>query len=58
MVEFVGLPWDPVCLDFHRTERTISSFSKWQARQPITRSSVGRWRNYERFLGPLLSLPH
>jgi tetratricopeptide (TPR) repeat protein len=58
MVEFVGLPWDPVCLDFHRTERTVSTFSKWQARQPISRSSVGRWRNYERFLGPLLSLPH
>jgi len=58
MVEFVGLPWDPVCLDFHRTERTVSTFSKWQARQRISRSSVGRWRNYERFLGPLLCLPH
>jgi tetratricopeptide (TPR) repeat protein len=49
----VGLPWDPRCLDFHRTERTVLTASSWQVRQPIGRGSVGRWRRYERFLGPL-----
>ena len=56
MVEFIGLPWDPACLDFHRTTRTVSTFTKWQARQKITRSSVERWRHYEKFVGPLLRL--
>jgi hypothetical protein len=56
MVEFVGLPWDPNCLDFHKTGRTVITASKWQVRQAITRAHVGRWRNYERFLGPLRRL--
>ena len=56
MVEFIGLPWDPNCMEFHRTRRTVNTHSKWQARQKVSTSSVGRWRNYERFLGPLLPL--
>ena len=56
IVQFVGLPWDPRCLDFHQTERTVVTASNWQVRQKITRSSAGRWRNYQAFLGPLHSL--
>jgi tetratricopeptide (TPR) repeat protein len=57
MLEFIGLPWDPRCLDFHQTHRTVITASAWQVRQRISRSSVGRWRNYEQFVGPLLRLP-
>ena len=56
MLDFIGLDWDARCLDFQYTPRTVMSSSKWQVRQPLHHSSVGRWRNYERFLGPLLSL--
>jgi tetratricopeptide (TPR) repeat protein len=56
MVEFIGLPWDPRCLEFHLTERVVLTASKWQVRQKITKSSAGRWRNYEQFLGPLRGL--
>jgi tetratricopeptide (TPR) repeat protein len=56
IVQFVGLPWDPRCLRFHETERTVSTASNWQVRQRITTSAAGRWRNYEKYLGPLLSL--
>ena len=56
MLEFVGLSWDPRCLDFHRTDRTVITPSKWQVRQKISKSSAGRWRNYESFVGPLLRL--
>jgi Tfp pilus assembly protein PilF len=56
MLEFIGLPWDPHCLDFHKTNRTVITASKWQVRQAITTSSVERWRNYEKFLGPLRRL--
>ena len=53
LIDFCGLDWDDRCLDFHRTERSVHTASGWQVRQPIYRSSVQRWRNYERHLGPL-----
>ena len=56
MVDFVGLPWDPACIDFHQTNRRVSTFSKWQVRQKINKTSVERWRNYAPFVGPLMRL--
>jgi tetratricopeptide (TPR) repeat protein len=56
MLDFIGLPWDPRCLDFHATQRTVITASRWQVRQKITDASVLRWRNYEKFLGPLRRL--
>lgn len=56
MLEFIGLPWDDRCIDFRRTERSIVTRSRWQVRQAINRSSVGRWRNYREFIAPLLTL--
>jgi tetratricopeptide (TPR) repeat protein len=55
IINFLGLPWDPKCLEFHRTERTVQTASDWQVRQPLYTSSVGRWRNHERHLQPLLA---
>jgi tetratricopeptide (TPR) repeat protein len=56
ILEFIGLGWDARCLEFHRTERTITTASYWQVRQKIYRTSVNRWRNYREFIKPLLSL--
>ena len=56
MLDFVGLPWDPKCLDFHATDRVVITASKWQVRQKINTGSAGRWRNYEKFVGPLQGL--
>jgi hypothetical protein len=56
MLEFIGLPWDRRCLDFHETPRAIITASQWQVRQKINPASVLRWRNYRKFLGPLLHL--
>ena len=53
MVDFIGLPWDPKCLEFHQTERVVITASKWQVRQKIHSASAGRWKNYEKFVGPL-----
>jgi Sulfotransferase family len=55
ILAYCGLEWDARCLDFHRTERLVRTASLAQVRQPIYKSSVGRWRVYERFLGPLLA---
>ena len=56
MLAFIGLPWDPRCLEFHSTERTVITASRWQVRQRIHVQSVGRWQNYERHVGPLRHL--
>jgi tetratricopeptide (TPR) repeat protein len=53
LIEFVGLEWDDACLAFHDTERSVSTPSRWQVRQPIYKSSIKAWRAYERHLGPL-----
>lgn len=46
IVDFLGVPWDARCLDFHRNERAVQTPSRWQVRQPIYTRSVARWRNY------------
>ena len=56
MVEFLGLPWDPRCLDFHNTERVVITASRWQVRQRLNTASIGRWRNYATHLAPLAHL--
>ncbi len=56
MVGFIGLPWDARCMEFAANARAVSTFSKWQVRQGISKSSVERWRNYEKFLAPLFGL--
>ncbi|HUE09824.1 MAG TPA: tetratricopeptide repeat protein [Steroidobacteraceae bacterium] len=56
MLQYIGLSWDPKCVDFHLTDRTVMTASKWQVRQKMSKSSIERWRNYEKFLSPLLGL--
>jgi tetratricopeptide (TPR) repeat protein len=56
MLEFVGLSWDARCLDFGSTPRAVVTASRWQVRQGILKSSVGRWRGYAAHLGPLADL--
>ena len=56
MLDFIGLPWDPRCLQFHQTDRVVITTSRWQVRQKISNESVSRWHNYERFVGPLRRL--
>jgi hypothetical protein len=55
ILDYCGLEWDSRVLDFHRTERQVKTASATQVRKPIYGSSVARWRNYERHLGPLLA---
>ena len=55
LLDYCGLPWDGACLRFHETARPVSSASDMQVRRPIYRSSVDRWRRYEKHLGPLLA---
>jgi hypothetical protein len=54
LLDFCGLDWDPACLDFASNPRPVGTLSRWQVRQPIYASSVGRWRHYEAQLEPLI----
>jgi tetratricopeptide (TPR) repeat protein len=54
LLDYVDLPWDPVCLDFQSGERPVFTFSSQQVRQPIFKSSIGRWQKYEPHIQPLL----
>ena len=54
MLEFLELPWDPACLEFYRVERPVRTASVNQVRQPIYRTSSGRWRQHADELRPLL----
>ncbi len=54
MVAHCGLQWDPACLEFHKTSRPVQTASMVQVRQPIYRTSVGRWRPDEALLRPLV----
>lgn len=56
MLDFVDLPWDPRCLEFHQRTGSVGTTSKWQVRQKINRTSVERWRHYADHVAPLLSL--
>ena len=53
LLEFCGLAFEPACLTFHRTERSVRTASSEQVRQPIYREGLSQWRHYEPWLGPL-----
>lgn len=54
LVEAAGLPWDDRCLRFHEADRAVLTPSRWQVRSPIYQGSAGRWKRYQKHLGPLL----
>ena len=56
ILSFLGLPWEESCLKFNERESTVKTFSRLQVRNPINTGSVGRWRNYEKHLGPILGI--
>ena len=53
LLDFCELPFEPACLDFHKTERSIRTPSSEQVRQPIFREGLEAWRPFEPWLGPL-----
>ncbi len=58
IVAFCGLEWDERCLRFHETKRAVRTLSEFQVRQPLFKTSIGRWRPYEKQLQPLLDTLH
>jgi hypothetical protein len=55
LLEFCGLDFEPACLEFYRTDRSVRTASSEQVRQPIYKESLDQWRHFEPWLGPLKS---
>jgi tetratricopeptide (TPR) repeat protein len=53
LLEFCGLGFEPACLEFHKTDRSIRTASSEQVRQPISRAGLDQWRHFEPWLDPL-----
>jgi tetratricopeptide (TPR) repeat protein len=53
ILEHCELPFEPVCLEFHRTQRSVRTASSEQVRQPVFREGLDQWRHFEPWLAPL-----
>ena len=55
LLDYCGLAFEPQCIDFHKTERSVRTASSEQVRQPIYREGLDQWKNFEPWLDPLKS---
>jgi tetratricopeptide (TPR) repeat protein len=53
LLDFLGLPFDPACVEFHRTARSVRTASASQVRRPLFRDGLDEWRRFEPWLAPL-----
>jgi tetratricopeptide (TPR) repeat protein len=54
ILKFCNLGFEPGCLEFHATKHPVATASIMQVRNPIYKSGIDHWKNYEQFLGPLI----
>lgn len=54
LIDFLGLDWEPACLNFHETKRTVRTASWAQVRQPLYKHAIERWRSYTAYMPELL----
>ncbi len=57
MLDFCGLEFEPQCVAFHETRRSVRTASSEQVRQAIYREGLDQWRHFEPWLGPLKRCP-
>jgi hypothetical protein len=53
ILDYCGLSFEQSCIDYHQTDRSVRTPSSEQVRQPIYKSGVEQWRNFEAYLDPL-----
>jgi tetratricopeptide (TPR) repeat protein len=53
ILDFCGLEFEPKCVEFHKTVRSVRTASSEQVRRPLYREGLDQWRNFEPWLGPL-----
>ncbi len=53
ILDYCGLDFEPACLEFYKTERSVRTASSEQVRQPIFKEGLDQWRRFEPWLEPL-----
>jgi tetratricopeptide (TPR) repeat protein len=53
ILDYCGLAFEPACVEFHKTQRSVRTASSEQVRLPIFRESLDQWKHFEPWLGPL-----
>jgi tetratricopeptide (TPR) repeat protein len=53
LIDYLELPWEDACLEFHKQDAAVTTASAVQVRQPAHTRSIGRWRRYEKQLEPM-----
>jgi hypothetical protein len=53
LLDYLELPYEQACLQFHKTDRVVTTASSEQVRSPIYTSALEQWRCYEPWLGAL-----
>lgn len=56
ILDYCELPWEKACLDFFKSDRDVNTASSDQVRQPIYKSAIGYWKNYESHLAELIEI--
>ena len=54
MLEFLGLEYEPDCINFHLSTSAVATPSSEQVRRPINRDSIGAAEPYRQWLGPMI----
>ena len=53
LIDYCNLPFQKECLEFYKSSRPVKTPSAEQVRQPIYKSGLNYWKNYEKHLVPL-----
>ena len=53
ILDFCGLDFEPQCIEFYKTVRSVRTASSEQVRQPIYREGLDHWKHFEPWLEPL-----
>jgi tetratricopeptide (TPR) repeat protein len=53
ILDFCGLTFEPACLEFYKTQRSVRTVSSEQVRRPIYRTGLTQWQNFDPWLEPL-----
>lgn len=53
LIDYCNLPFEKECLEFYNSSRPVKTPSAEQVRQPIYKSGLNYWKNYEKHLVPL-----
>ena len=56
MNDFIGLDWEPKCIEFYKNNRNVITPSKMQVNKPIYKTSIGKWKRFEKHLKPLYDI--